>query len=795
MDKQECSIEQGSDAWPPTTNPLNNTSSDGDASQQQEHNSSGKQRKSRWDLCPVADGTCKRRKSRWASDDSQLLGPSQLPDFVRNPVGRVDLDPEIHGLNIRLVEITEKLRGSKVLDDRPEEERSPSPPPEYNNLGIRINPREARLRKKLIEEKQGIISRLILKTLKPPSDQKPKFCKKLYVPVKDYPDYKFVGLIIGPRGNTQKRMEKESGAKIHLRGKGSRKEPKTWPPDGEDLHVLIEADSQKSLDAAVGMVEKLLVPVKDEVNTVKQAQLKELAELNPCKRCGEHGHTQFSCPDRKFNVDVLCDVCGGDHATTNCPLTASDSGNIMDSQFHSAISDIGNGIAVFGASPIPSRSIHGRDNPASSADFCFYGSSPNTGCVTSTAAPEAESKTNKEIDDSSLYVGGIPFDLDDKQLMQLFSPFGNVIHAHVIKDRTTGMRKGYGFVKYSDPANAAKAIEGMNELKIGSRMLAVKVAGRPEAARISDSGGTTALKLLPPYPGPPSVPQDNHVQSAWPGPPQSMLQEPCATFFRSDALGLPPVSSEETDRFSRRLPSYYRSGYMISEETVQSAWPGPPGSVLREPCATFSRRDSLDLPPVSSEETDRFARQLPSYYGSDNDYLISGEPVQSAWPGPPGSMLREPCATFSRSDALDLPPINSEETNRFGRQLPSYYGSDYLISSPRTLSSFPGNPASSTDYSTQSDSVNKQIPLSSGSSCKIPCLTTSTLSELPTNLSSSPSNLGQDYLFPRRSPSSYRSSYDIPASSSSALASFPGNLRSSPGELVQTDSFSRQFPL
>ena len=38
--------------------------------------------------------------------------------------------------------------------------------------------------------------------------------KKVYIPYKDHPTYNFIGIIIGPRGNTQKRMEQETGTKI-----------------------------------------------------------------------------------------------------------------------------------------------------------------------------------------------------------------------------------------------------------------------------------------------------------------------------------------------------------------------------------------------------------------------------------------------------------------------------------------------------------------------------------------------------------------------------------------------------
>jgi splicing factor 1 len=64
---------------------------------------------------------------------------------------------------------------------------------------------------------------------KPPADYRTsstKRTKKIYIPIKNYPDYNFIGLIIGPRGMTQKQMEKETGAKIAIRGRGSVKEGK-----------------------------------------------------------------------------------------------------------------------------------------------------------------------------------------------------------------------------------------------------------------------------------------------------------------------------------------------------------------------------------------------------------------------------------------------------------------------------------------------------------------------------------------------------------------------------------------
>ena len=59
-------------------------------------------------------------------------------------------------------------------------------------------------------------------TFRPPADYKPnKRTAKLVIPVDEYPGYNFFGLIIGPRGSTQKRMQTETNTKIVIRGKGA----------------------------------------------------------------------------------------------------------------------------------------------------------------------------------------------------------------------------------------------------------------------------------------------------------------------------------------------------------------------------------------------------------------------------------------------------------------------------------------------------------------------------------------------------------------------------------------------
>jgi len=111
------------------------------------------------------------------------------------------------------------------------------------------------------------------------------FTKKIYIPAKEYPNYNFIGLILGPRGKTQKLIEKESGVhQVAIRGEGSvpiekvRMNPSL--ASDEPLHVIIHAPTEKSLNLATEMINKLLIPVEEGSNEVKRQQLRELAKIH-----------------------------------------------------------------------------------------------------------------------------------------------------------------------------------------------------------------------------------------------------------------------------------------------------------------------------------------------------------------------------------------------------------------------------------------------------------------------------------------------------------------------------------
>ncbi len=75
-----------------------------------------------------------------------------------------------------------------------------------------------------------------------------------------------------------------------------------------------------------------------------------------------------------------------------------------------------------------------------------------------------------------IFVAGLPYDLDDAELEEIFEKFGTVMSAKVAMDRETGKSKGFGFVEMPVAEEAKDAIESLNDISLGKKPLVVKAA-------------------------------------------------------------------------------------------------------------------------------------------------------------------------------------------------------------------------------------------------------------------------------------------------------------------------------
>ena len=75
-----------------------------------------------------------------------------------------------------------------------------------------------------------------------------------------------------------------------------------------------------------------------------------------------------------------------------------------------------------------------------------------------------------------LFVAGLPYDLDDAELEEIFEKFGTVTSCRVAIDRETGKSKGFGFVEMVNSTEARDAIENLKDISLGKKPLIVTEA-------------------------------------------------------------------------------------------------------------------------------------------------------------------------------------------------------------------------------------------------------------------------------------------------------------------------------
>ena len=81
----------------------------------------------------------------------------------------------------------------------------------------------------------------------------------------------------------------------------------------------------------------------------------------------------------------------------------------------------------------------------------------------------------------NIYVGNLSWSMTDDDLSNLFSQYGTVTSAKILKEKNTGRSKGFGFVEMEDDEAAKTAIATLNESEVQGRKLIVNESQpRPE---------------------------------------------------------------------------------------------------------------------------------------------------------------------------------------------------------------------------------------------------------------------------------------------------------------------------
>lgn len=77
---------------------------------------------------------------------------------------------------------------------------------------------------------------------------------------------------------------------------------------------------------------------------------------------------------------------------------------------------------------------------------------------------------------AKIFVGNLPFSMDNNRLEEEFNKYGKVVSAKVIMDRNSGRSRGYGFVEFVDEESAQNAVDKANDQPVDGRKLTVSLA-------------------------------------------------------------------------------------------------------------------------------------------------------------------------------------------------------------------------------------------------------------------------------------------------------------------------------
>ncbi|HNV50040.1 MAG: RNA-binding protein [Bacteroidales bacterium] len=82
----------------------------------------------------------------------------------------------------------------------------------------------------------------------------------------------------------------------------------------------------------------------------------------------------------------------------------------------------------------------------------------------------------------NIFVGSLPFSLEESELQEFFEEYGEVTSAKIITDKFSGRSKGFGFVEMPNDEEARRAIDELNGAEVSGRTIVVNESEKREGA-------------------------------------------------------------------------------------------------------------------------------------------------------------------------------------------------------------------------------------------------------------------------------------------------------------------------
>ncbi|CDH58671.1 cleavage stimulation factor subunit 2-like [Lichtheimia corymbifera JMRC:FSU:9682] len=127
-----------------------------------------------------------------------------------------------------------------------------------------------------------------------------------------------------------------------------------------------------------------------------------------------------------------------------------------------------------------------------------------------------------------VFVGNIPFEMTEEQLIDIFKEVGPVVSFRLLFDRESKRPKGYGFCEYYDAETAASAVRNLNDYDVGGRQLRVDYAAMDPHVENQRGQRQPPRSHPPPHP-PVQQQQQQHMQPPPPHPSQAQPPPPMPT--------------------------------------------------------------------------------------------------------------------------------------------------------------------------------------------------------------------------------------------------------------------------
>jgi len=365
-----------------------------------------------------------------------------------------------------------------------------------------------------MSEREMIVQKLIQLNpmYQPPAAGTPggppiQFTRKIFIPVKEHPGFPFLGQLIGPRGNTKKRLERESNCRVFIRGKGAWRDDRSQfqnpnqpakpknPWDDEPLHVFIQGNNDDDVEKCEADVMFLLDVDSEETQDYMKQQLRELHQLNGtarddyCHICGEEGHRQWECPKKnekpRFEHNkIKCIHCGEvSHASRDCPskgkpgevIQAMMKSKQSDAEYDAFLTELETGKAA--ERPLAIEDAEG-EGEAKAGDSAAAGPSKPAAAAAAAAPAPVASAADREV-----VITGLPANITDEELREAFQLFGKIEECKITST-------GSATIIMETEDGALSSIEGLDNSEVSGQT--IKVNSKKEAARLAAVAATGA---------------------------------------------------------------------------------------------------------------------------------------------------------------------------------------------------------------------------------------------------------------------------------------------------------------